>query len=70
MLTSTQAGLALGISSSRIRQLCLAGRIQGALRHGRDWLIPEDFKVIAVPMGRPRKGEPAPKGARSEKEGN
>lgn len=32
----------LGITPTRVRQLLQAGRIPGAIKLGRDWLIPDD----------------------------
>ena len=41
-LTTTQASEKWGISSRRIQILCAEGRIQGAMRIGMIWAIPED----------------------------
>jgi excisionase family DNA binding protein len=40
LMTTADAGRALGVTSTRVRQLILAGRLP-ALRVGRDWLIRE-----------------------------
>lgn len=37
---STQAAKLMGISARRIRQLLSGGRIQGAFKAGRSWIIP------------------------------
>ncbi|NER26649.1 MAG: helix-turn-helix domain-containing protein, partial [Symploca sp. SIO1C4] len=37
---STQAAQLMGISARRIRQLLSGGRIQGAFKAGRSWIIP------------------------------
>lgn len=42
MLTTTQVAAQLGLCQSRIRQLCLAGKLPGAYKMGRDWVIPEN----------------------------
>lgn len=42
MLTTTQAAAQLGLCQSRIRQLCLTGKLPGAYKMGRDWVIPEN----------------------------
>jgi hypothetical protein len=42
MLTSQQYALKHGLTGSRIRQLCIAGKIDGAVKFGRDWAIPAD----------------------------
>ncbi len=45
-----QAASILGVSDARIRQLCLKGRFQGALKTGKAWLIPrkavQDFQRL------------------------
>lgn len=33
-----------GVSTRRIQTLCSQGRIEGAVRFGRDWMIPKDVK--------------------------
>lgn len=35
----------LGVSISRIQLLCRTGRIAGAQRQGRDWVIPSDYVI-------------------------
>ncbi|NEP00385.1 MAG: helix-turn-helix domain-containing protein [Symploca sp. SIO2E9] len=39
-VSSTQAAHLMGISPRRIRQLLSQGRIQGALKIGKFWIIP------------------------------
>lgn len=41
-LTTTQASDKWGISSRRIQILCSEGRVDGAIRIGNIWAIPED----------------------------
>jgi len=37
-----EAGKIMGCTPSWVRQLCRAGKLEGALRHGqRSWLVPE-----------------------------
>ncbi len=45
----TAAGL-LGVSERHVRRLCAAGRLAGAVRNGRDWLIPRaaDARLTGV----------------------
>jgi hypothetical protein len=50
----TAAGV-LGVSERRLRILCTAGRVQGATKVGRDWLIPSPPVVRAAPKRRPGK---------------
>ncbi len=53
MLTTDQAARRLRVTPSRIRQLCITGRIPGAQFIGRQWFIPRGFKVERVKLGRP-----------------
>ena len=47
MLTSTEVAKILGVSRTRINQLCRAGKIEGAKKVGRDWVIPSVFKRLS-----------------------
>lgn len=40
-MNSRQAADTLGLTDARVRQLCIAGKIPGAFKLGRDWMIPE-----------------------------
>jgi len=41
-LSITEAGERMGCTPSWVRQLCRAGKLEGAVRHGqRSWLVPE-----------------------------
>ena len=40
-LTPEEAGTSWGIKTRRVQTLCLNGRINGAVRKGRMWLIPK-----------------------------
>lgn len=52
-INARQAAEELGISHQRVCQLLNMGRIQGARKKGRGWLIPPDPKVIpSVNTGR------------------
>jgi len=57
MISTTQAAEQIGLTQGRIRQLLREERIPGALKVGRDWLIPDAFTVAppARPRGRARK---------------
>jgi excisionase family DNA binding protein len=55
--TTQQAAERLGLTDSRIRQLAIDGRLQGALKIGTMWFIPID----AVAEDR-RRGRPEEKG--------
>jgi len=41
-LTTREAAAALGVTPRRVVQLIAEGRIRGAERRGRDWLVPVD----------------------------
>lgn len=51
-LTTRQAAAALSLHPSRIRRLLADGRIEGAVKHGRDWVIPAPVRVLP-----PKRGE-------------
>jgi hypothetical protein len=40
MLTCQQYAKLHGITEGRVRQLCIAGRIPGAVKFGKAWAIP------------------------------
>lgn len=41
-LTTVEMSEKWGISSRRISLLCTQGRIEGAMKKGKTWLLPED----------------------------
>ena len=43
-LTTVEMSSKWGISSRRISLLCAEGRIDGAIKKGKTWLVPEDAK--------------------------
>lgn len=43
--TTVSLAKKLGVSTQRVRVLCLSGRIAGAERVGRDWIIPADYII-------------------------
>ena len=49
-----QAGEELGVSADRIRKLVLDGRVPGARKAGKEWLIPTPIQI--TPGSRGRKG--------------
>ena len=61
-----QAAKILKVNNSRIRQLCLSGRFEGAFKFGDTWLIP---RVLVDNYRRGRPG-PKPKDSEIEKEQN
>ena len=47
-----------GRSLAWIRKLCAAGRIPGAQKMGRDWMLPAHTRLPKPPRGRPRSKKP------------
>lgn len=50
-LTTSQVAERLGISTMRVRQLLETGRVEGAFKPGRIWLIPEDWRYVRQARG-------------------
>lgn len=46
-LTSVEMSEKWGITSRRISVLCAEGRIEGAIKKGKTWLIPSETKKPA-----------------------
>ena len=46
-LTSVEMSKKWGITSRRISVLCAEGRIEGAIKKGKTWLIPSDTEKPA-----------------------
>ena len=55
MLTSQQAAERLGVPLRTLQLWCATGRVAGAIKPGRDWLIPDDAEIDRPQMGRPPK---------------
>jgi len=51
MIDTAAAAAKLGVNLQRIRTLLKERRIPGARRLGRQWFIPEDFKVTPGSRG-------------------
>jgi hypothetical protein len=56
MVITLEAARLRGISSQRMRFLCAEGRVRGAVKMGRQWLIPTPVTVSEVRRGRPPMG--------------
>lgn len=59
-MTIQEASNRWGISSRRIQVLCSEGRLEGAVKFGRQWAIPEDTEKptdARVKSGKYIKGE-------------
>ena len=50
-LTARHAAAELGVSERRVRQLAGEGRVCGAVKHGKEWLIPSPVEVIPGSRG-------------------
>ena len=65
-LTARLAAAELGVSERRVRQLAREGRVNGAVKHGNEWLIPSPVEVTpgtrgpAGVAGRTRGGSDSP----------
>lgn len=53
-LTTKQASELWGISARRVAILCEQGRVEGAVKAGKTWLLPPDAKK---PQDARKKGE-------------
>lgn len=45
MITATDAAALLGVTPRRVQALCQQGRIRGARKLGRDWLLPDRPRI-------------------------
>ena len=45
-ITAKEAALEVGVSYVRMRQLLLAGRVRGAFKLQRDWLVPTPVEIL------------------------
>ena len=55
--TSIEMSKVWGISSRRVSLLCSEGRVPGAEKKGKTWLIPKDAKKPKNPRQRKKQGE-------------
>lgn len=55
LISVAAAAQKLKVSDRRVRVLCNEGRIPGAVKIGRDWLLPDKPVVIAADRRRPGK---------------
>ena len=51
-MTIKEVALAWGITERRVNELCKTGRIAGAHKEGRQWIIPEDAQKPRDKRGR------------------
>ena len=55
LITVTSAARALGVCAQRVRALCQQGRVSGAKKYGRAWLIPSPIAVMPASKSCPGK---------------
>ncbi len=49
-LSAKQAAEDLGVTADRVKKLCRAGRIPGAIKlDGTFWIVPKPFRVLFAP---------------------
>lgn len=48
-ITTTDAAREMRVSRARVTLLCRTGRLEGARRHGRDWLVPRSTAQAWTP---------------------
>ena len=53
-LTTLQAAASVGLSQDRIRALCCKGLIPGAVKVGKAWLVPTNFRITRTGTRGPR----------------
>lgn len=53
LLSSREFAASLGVTERRTRALAASGRVAGAVKIGRDWLIPASARVAAGSRGPP-----------------
>lgn len=67
MLTSAEFAALQRVSARRIRALASGGRVAGARKRGRDWLIPAQAKIAAGTRGPASNASAQPSGVRAFK---
>jgi len=55
LISTAQAAKMFGVNSARVRVLCQEGRIIGAQKEGKLWLIPFGAKIVESANPRPSK---------------
>ena len=56
--TKEAAGI-MGLSTRRVVGLCNAGKLEGALRKGRNWMVPEETVYDYIGIKKPEAGNAA-----------
>ena len=51
MLTTQQAAALRGVAVVTVRRWCQQGKVPGAIRIGRDWMIPETAALPEIGAG-------------------
>lgn len=55
-MTTTEMSEIWGISPRRVALLCSQGRIEGAIKKGKTWLIPRDSEKPTDPRSHKKEG--------------
>ena len=51
MITTRQAAALRGVARVTVRRWCQQGKVRGAIRIGRDWMIPETATLPEIGAG-------------------
>ena len=51
MMTTRSAAAIRGVAPVTVRHWCARGKVPGAIRIGRDWLIPSDARLPEIGAG-------------------
>ena len=51
MITTTQAAALRGVAVVTVRRWCQQGKVRGAIRIGRDWMIPASATLPEIGPG-------------------
>lgn len=63
LLTGQQVAQELGVTTARVRQLCIEGRLPGCIKPARDWFIPRSGLQWFQANDRDRRVKPKAKDA-------
>ena len=55
-VSTKEAAEILGLSTRRVVGLCNAGKLEGALRKGRSWMVPEETAYAYIGTEKPKAG--------------
>lgn len=69
LITAAVAADRLGVSARWLAKLCADGRIPGARKLGRDWLIPPGAQIAPTGLGRPLRTIEIPRAGKPRRKG-